>query len=112
MSADGKSGLPGTVGRGLPVPEADRSHRPMPVWCWTRDATPWIEGLRIRKNSRCQRGPDHPREIGADVRLRQQQHAGVEAAMMYDGVLGITRRIKHLESRAPFQRLGRQLTAV
>jgi hypothetical protein len=37
-----------------------------------RDATPWIEGaLPIRKKSRCQRGPDHPREIGAEVRLRQ-----------------------------------------
>ena len=35
-------------------------------------------------NSRRQRGPDHPREIGAEVRFRQQQHAGVEAAFADD----------------------------
>jgi hypothetical protein len=29
------------------------------------------ERFPIRKKSRCQRGPDHPREIGAEVRLRQ-----------------------------------------
>ena len=32
--------------------------------------------------------------------------------MMHDGVVGITRRIKHLEPRASLQRLGRELTTV
>src|SRR5688572_26911214 len=73
---------------------------------------PKPNNLFIGMNSRCQRDPDHPRQIGAEVRLRQQQHAGVEAAMMDDGVLGITGRIEHLEFRAPFQRLDRELTAV
>src|SRR6476661_10371280 len=70
------------------------------------------ERLPIRKNSRCQRGPNHPREIGTEVRLRQQQHASVEPAMMHDGGLSITRRIKHLEPWASLQRLDRELTAV
>src|SRR2546430_1677657 len=49
------------------------------------------------RTSQRQRGPDHPREIGAEVGLGQQQHAGVEPAMMHDGVFGIARRIKDLE---------------
>src|SRR5216684_2615286 len=61
--------------------------------------------------SRRQRGPDHPREIGAEVGLRQQQHAGVEPAMMHNGVFGIARRVKDLEPRASRLRLDRELAA-
>jgi hypothetical protein len=67
--------------------------------------------IRTELNSRCQRGPNHPCEIGAEVGLRQQ-HAGVEPAMMHNGVFGIGRREKDLELRAWLLRLDRGLTAV
>jgi hypothetical protein len=41
------------------------------------------------KTSRLQRDPDHTSEIRAEVRLRQQQYASVEPAMMDKGVFGI-----------------------
>jgi len=62
--------------------------------------------------SRRQRGSQHPREIGAQVRFRQQEHTGVETAMMDEGILGIAGGIEHLEPRASFQRLGRELAAI
>src|SRR6202048_1568155 len=80
---------------------------------WSRGT--WHQGncpTRPALNSRRQRGPDHPREIGAEVGFWQQQHAGVEPAMMHDGVFGIARRVKDLEPRASRVRLGRELAAV
>ena len=39
--------------------------------------------------STAKRQPEHPGEFGFAIGLCQQQHAGIEAAMMDDGVLGI-----------------------
>ena len=36
-----------------------------------------------------QRAADHVRQLGLPIRLCQQQHAGIEAALMHDGVVGI-----------------------
>lgn len=36
-----------------------------------------------------QRAADHVRQLGLPIRLGQQQHAWIEAALMHDGVVGI-----------------------
>src|ERR1700758_2565479 len=74
-----------------------------------------LTALRLQyggKNSRRQRGAQHSREIGAEVGLCQQQHAGVEPAVMDEGVLGIAGGVEHFEGRPPLECLGRELAAV
>ena len=48
---------------------------------------------RCRKADLCratrQRAADHVGQLGLAIRLGQQQHAGVEAALMHDRVVGI-----------------------
>jgi len=60
----------------------------------------------------CQGQSDHPCEFGFAIGFGEQQHAGIQAAMMDDGVLGISRREQRLESGAPLQRLVDQSPAV
>src|SRR5262245_66677632 len=43
------------------------------------------------------RGTNHVRQIGLAIRLVEQRYAGVEAAVMHDGILGIAGRKQHLE---------------
>jgi hypothetical protein len=43
----------------------------------------------LRSFTRRQRDTDHPRQPGFSIRLWQQQHAGVEPAVMGDDILGI-----------------------
>ena len=48
----------------------------------------------------CRAPSGHPGEFGLAIGFGEQQHAGIEAAVMNDGVLGIARREQYLECRA------------
>ena len=56
--------------------------------------------------------PDHPGKFGFAIGFCQQQHAGIQPAVMDDGVLGISRREQGLEAGPPLQRLVDELAAV
>ena len=47
--------------------------------------------------SAAQRGAHHARQVGFSIGLRQQQHAGVEPAVMHDGILSVAGREQYLE---------------
>src|SRR6185437_478858 len=47
---------------------------------------------RHRRGRRVERLADHAREIDLAVRLGQEQHPGIEPAVVHDGGLGVTRR--------------------
>ena len=51
---------------------------------------PGLDIAVLNHASTAQRLPDHSRQIGFAIRLGEQQHAGVEAAVMHDGILGIS----------------------
>jgi hypothetical protein len=66
--------------------------------------------LRGSLNSRCQRGPNHPCEIGAEVRLRQQQHTGVEPPVVQIGIL--VRRSMEPTGRGASSNIGQLIPTV
>src|SRR5438093_1033278 len=58
------------------------------------------------------RQPDHPGELGFAIGFCQQQHAGIQPAMMDDGVFCIARSVQRLQCRPPLQGLVNQLAAI
>src|SRR6266571_5029194 len=70
-----------------------------------RDYEPSWQGMLLdgeirklwRNASTAERHPDHPRQLGFAIRLGQQQHAGIEATVMHDRVLGISGREQRLQ---------------
>src|SRR5882757_8070504 len=82
----------------------------------TRPSAPWgVDPTDIAagcKASTAKRHPDHPGEFGFAIGLCEQQHAGIQPAMMHDGILGIARRVQDLQRGTALQRLVDQLAAV
>ena len=68
--------------------------------------------MRPHRSSAAQRHPDHAGEVGLAVGLGEQQHAGIETAVMDDGVLGVARGEQHLQRRPRLQRRVGELAAV
>jgi hypothetical protein len=52
-------------------------------------ATSVYEIATERKTLAAERDPDHPGKLSLAVRLDQEQHAGIQAALVDDDILGI-----------------------
>src|SRR5260370_480782 len=69
--------------------------------------------IAVPKNASIVEGhSEHSRQIGLAIRFGKQQHAGIEPAMMNDGVLGIPRGVQRLERGPLLQGLVNELAAV
>ena len=60
----------------------------------------------------CERDAEHVRELGLAIGLCQEQDAGIEPAVMQDGVFGIARCEQRLELGAAPDRFVGELSAI
>src|SRR3954447_17292468 len=74
---------------------------------------PFLHGYISREDcSTGKRQPDHPGKLGFAIGFGQQQHAGIQPAVVDNGVLGIARCVERLEARPPLQGFVDELAAI